>query len=99
MSDEVSVRRDLPGKCNCGFMCYLDQINMNSFRKEVDDSPSEQEISRLPPPPTNRDVFISHAGQQKNKVAFPLRNSLHDGSLSSFLEAEDLRPSTETVKQ
>lgn len=58
-----------------------------------------QVVSRVPHAQSRWGVFISHAGELKEEVAYPLRDSLRWALLHSFLDAEDLRPSMETVKQ
>lgn len=99
MSIGMELPRDLPGKCNCGLRCDLCDVDSTGIEHKTVDSVGEEAVSEFPSSPSNVSVFISHAGEQKDEVAYPLRDSLRWADFKSFLDAEDLRPSTDTVSE
>lgn len=74
-SNEARSPPDFPGKCNCGLRCFLHDIDFENLRTEAGESVREQAVSKVLSPLNNVSVFISHAGEQKEEVAYPLRDS------------------------
>lgn len=84
MSTDLRLPQQLRGKCNCGLRCKSGDVKEARSGLKTGDSAEEQATSKLPSFPNNVSVFISHTGEQKDEVAYPLRDSLHSARLDSF---------------